>query len=176
MKRVEFKKYVFRKYSANFPQLFKKERNKLKKILIKGARIEHVGSTAVKGLGGKGIIDILISVNKPKVKENKKILQKAGYLFNSSGSSKQRKFFMKEYASKNNVRRVHLHLTFHNSFESRRALSFVKYLRAHPDKIKEYAKIKEKAIKYAKGQGEKYREYKNKLLEKLGKEALKEFC
>ena len=172
---VTFKKYTFRKYSENFPLLFRKEKNKLRKILTKDARIEHGGSSAIKGLGGKGIIDIFISVKKKDIKKNRNNLQKAGYVFKPSGGSKEREYFEREYLYRGNARRVHLHLTFHNSFEMRRAVAFVKYLQSHPDKVKEYAKIKKDAVKYAKGEGKKYREYKKKFLEKLGEEALKEF-
>ena len=49
-------KYKFRKYDPKFGELFKREKAKLKKI-IPGIKIEHIGSTAVPSLGGKGIID-----------------------------------------------------------------------------------------------------------------------
>lgn len=62
-KKDELRKYVFRRYNSKYELLFNKEKAKLKKILPK-AKIEHVGSTAVKGLGGKGIIDISIIVPK----------------------------------------------------------------------------------------------------------------
>jgi len=173
--QVVFNKYVFRKYSKNFPILFRKEKNKLQKILTKEAIIQHVGSTAIKGLGGKGIIDISIAVNKKNIEKNKKILEKEGYIFHVIGSTRERKFFDKQYGHQGTARRVHLHLTFHNSFESRKALVFVKYLNTHPKKMREYARIKKEGIKFAKGEGKKYRNYKNKFLEKTAKEALKEF-
>lgn len=54
-------KYVFRPYDPIFPKLFIKEKNRLKKFLGRTVLIEHVGSTAIPGLGGKGIIDIAIA-------------------------------------------------------------------------------------------------------------------
>ncbi|MEK6879543.1 MAG: GrpB family protein, partial [Nanoarchaeota archaeon] len=131
--------------------------------------------TAVKGLGGKGIIDVLISVKKKNIAKNKKRLEKEGYVFHASGSGKERIYFDREYVYNGKARRVHLHLNPHGGFELRRAIAFVKYLTAHPDKMKEYAKIKREGAEYAKGEAQKYRDYKQKFLEKLGKEALREF-
>lgn len=45
------KKYVFKPYGKIFPELFEKERIRLAKHLHALA-IEHVGSTAIPGLGG----------------------------------------------------------------------------------------------------------------------------
>jgi len=55
-------KYIFRPYNPIFPELFKNEKERMEKILGDNLQIEHIGSTAVLGLGGKGVIDILISI------------------------------------------------------------------------------------------------------------------
>lgn len=54
-------KYVFKPYNSIFPELFEKEKERLSKYLTGEYQIEHVGSTAVQGLGGKGIIDIYLA-------------------------------------------------------------------------------------------------------------------
>ena len=41
--------------------VFKRMKNKLAPVLADGSQIHHVGSTAVPGLDGKNILDILIS-------------------------------------------------------------------------------------------------------------------
>ena len=51
-------KYIFRPYNPIFPELFKNEKERMEKILGDNLKIEHIGSTAVMGLGGKGVIDI----------------------------------------------------------------------------------------------------------------------
>ena len=63
---MSFKKYSFNKYLDIYRKLFIKEKYKLVSILP-NAKIEHVGSTSIIGLGGKGIIDIAISVPKNKI-------------------------------------------------------------------------------------------------------------
>ena len=50
------KKYVFKPYNPKFPVLFEQEKQRIASHLKEKAPIEHVGSTAVPGLGGKGII------------------------------------------------------------------------------------------------------------------------
>ena len=46
------KKYIFREYNKNYPKLFQIEKAKLRKIFPK-IKIEHVGSTAIPGLGAR---------------------------------------------------------------------------------------------------------------------------
>ena len=71
-------------------------------------------------------------------------------------------------------RRIHIHLTLNNKFW-KSFIAFRDYLRNHDNSRDKYAKIKKEAVKHAKGEGKKYRQYKDKFLEKLSKEALKEF-
>jgi GrpB-like predicted nucleotidyltransferase (UPF0157 family) len=49
------KKYVFKPYSNIFPALFDKEKERIAPHLKKALAIEHVGSTAIPDLGGKGL-------------------------------------------------------------------------------------------------------------------------
>lgn len=165
------KRYVFRGYSKSYASLFKKEKKRLQRILGQKAIIEHIGSTAVLGLGGKGIIDILILVPKTKIQQASKKLQKAGYLFRPSASTPERLFFRTDYEKKA-VRPIHIHLTFSKK-ELKEKLAFRNYLLAHPEEIKKYAKIKKKAVRFAKGEGERYREYKEKFIKNIMRKAMR---
>lgn len=91
---IDLKKYSFNNYSEKYKEFFKKEKIKLQKIFPK-AKIEHVGSSAVKGLGGKGIIDIAISVPKKEIKNSISELEKNGYDFREYGRIKKDIFFKK---------------------------------------------------------------------------------
>jgi GrpB-like predicted nucleotidyltransferase (UPF0157 family) len=62
----KFQKYIYRRAERDYTALFLREKKKLKKFGKKIA-IEHIGSTAVQGLGGKGIIDIMIGANKSQI-------------------------------------------------------------------------------------------------------------
>ncbi len=163
---MPFKKYRFRRYRDEYPRLFCKERNKLRKFLGKKAVIEHVGSTAITGLGGKGIIDIAIKTPKNLLNKYKRSLKSLGYESSLSHPEDNRRiFFQKKIKYNGKERRVHVHIVLTDAFW----MTFINFrdkLRKNPKLIEEYSKIKKEAIKYAKGEGKKYRAYKNKFLEK----------
>ena len=165
-KLVDLKKYSFYNYSKSYPKLFLYEKKKLMRILLE-AKIEHIGSTSVKNLGGKGIIDVMISVKKGGIKEAVKLMQKQGYILKHC-FSKDRKYLEKHYK----LRRVHLHITTHDHPEWKRVIAFRDYLRKNKDRAEEYAKVKKKAVEHAKGNAKKYKVYKKKFIDRLEKEAL----
>jgi len=169
-------KYSYIEYSHMFPELFRREKYRLKQIVTKDAQVQHVGSTAVPSLGGKGILDIFVSVSKKYLSENRDRLQRAGYVFKKGAGSDQRQFFEKDYLYARNMRRVHVHLAYHKSPEFTRAVSLVEYLKKHPEAVREYSRLKRKAVDYSKGVGRKYREFKRRFLEHLSKRALTECC
>ena len=171
---ADLKKYSFNKHSEKYKQLFNKEKSKLKKI-FPGAKIEHVGSSSIMGLGGKGIIDVAISVSKSQIQNAIKKLERNGYDFRPKGGDKERSFFQKIIKYKGNERRVHIQLTHSDSKSWKSMLAVRDCLRNNPKAIKEYERIKKEAIKYANGEGKKYRKYKKSFLQKIEKLALKEY-
>jgi len=171
---ITYKKYAFRKYSKEFPILFRKEKSKLKKVL-KNIPVEHVGSTAIPGLGGKGIIDIAIKTPKNKIKEFTRGLNSLGYIQTKEHNpNKDRIFFQKIIKSLGKERRVHIHLVLNNHYWNT-FIAFRDYMIKNKKELEEYAKLKRKAVIYAENNGEKYRDYKNNFLAKSVKKALKEF-
>ncbi len=169
----EFKaeKYLFRKYSDKYPDLFMRERTKLRSIFPK-AGIEHIGSSAVPGLGGKGIIDIIISVPKNEIKASIKKLEASGYEHRPLAGEEGREFFRRIIRYGGQERRVHVHLTFHNSKQWKSFIALREYLKGHNKVAKEYEKVKKEAFRAAGGKGEKYRARKTSFLKKLEKKAL----
>ena len=160
-------KYKFRKYNEKFPELFRKERKKLKKILNDKTNIEHIGSTAVPSVGGKGIVDVMISVPKKEINKVKKQLQKKGYFLKPKAGDRNRIFFEKDYKYNGKTRRVHLHLTSNNSGVWKNAIYFRDYLIKDKGKRKKYEIIKMKAVKISKGEGKVYRKYKEKFFKEV---------
>jgi len=135
-------------------------------LLFSQANIEHIGSTAVPNLGGKGILDIILSVPKKTMKNAKRALIQT-YTYDASGGSDERDFFLREIVYRKKKRFIHLHLTFHNSKEWHQALWFRNSLRNNPRIRNDYIKLKKKACNYAKGDGKKYRQYKNTFIKKI---------
>ena len=170
---INEKKYSFYPYDSEYPSLFKKQRKILRKVIGKSSKIEHVGSTSVPRLGGKGIIDIAIKTPRNKLNQFTRKLERIGYEHNSEHPANDKRIFLqKKIIYKKKERRIHIHLVPDNDFWD----SFIvvrDYLRNHDTERDKYAKIKKEAVKHAEGKGKKYREYKDKFLEELTKKALK---
>src|SRR2546428_10493031 len=105
------KKYLFREWDSRSKLFFALERNRLRGALRSSARIQHIGSTSIPGLGGKGILDIVVGVPTEKVDKMKRELVEHGYQFREKASTPDRLFFRRDYSYDRNLRRVHVHLT-----------------------------------------------------------------
>lgn len=167
-------KYSFNKYSEKYKQFFSREKAKLKKIFPK-AKIKHVGSSSIIGLGGKGIVDIAISVPEKEIQNAIKKLQRNSYECPLSGGDKKRIFFQRIIKYAENERRVHIQLTNYNSKTWKSMIAVRDYLKRNKELAKEYACIKKKAVGHTKGEGKKYREYKKPFLQRIEKLALREY-
>ena len=170
---MKFKKYVFRDYSPKYIMLFDKEKRKLKKILPKNCRIEHVGSTSVKNLGGKGVIDILVGTKDKKgIIQIKKLLEKNKYKSAEVRGRRDKLSFERDYGIFIR-RKVHIHITFVNSPTWKEYILTRNFLRKNSEIAKEYEKIKKEALKFTKQNGKKYQNYKRKFLNKIKRKVLK---
>jgi GrpB-like predicted nucleotidyltransferase (UPF0157 family) len=158
-------KYVFRKYKPVYKKYFTKEKLNLKKALGTKVVIAHIGSTAVPGLGGKGIVDIAVGIVWAKHLAVKKELSQSGYEYRATGSVPNRDFFRKDYIYAGRVRRVHLHVMQYLGKDWQRVIGFRDFLRTHPKAVKEYEKLKKQAVIKAKGVGEVYRRFKQSFIE-----------
>lgn len=145
-------KYVFRQYNLDFPELFEKEKLRLQNTLGKKVSIEHIGSTAVFGLGGKGVIDISVAVSKNKWVETSEKLKILGYKYKKKDEEQesQRFFFMANLPDDELGTRIyHIHLTYSESDELKREIGFRDYLRKNSRAAKEYAILKKMAVEKA---------------------------
>jgi GrpB-like predicted nucleotidyltransferase (UPF0157 family) len=162
--------YIFKPYNPDYPQLFLEEKERLNKFLNNKYQIEHVGSTAVPNLGGKGLVDILIVVPRKNMDEISNTLQELGYEFRPLASNDDRYFF--RYTTSTSFgyeQRYNLHLTFPESGEAQRMISFRDYLRKNSAKVKEYEDIKKDAVRRFKEEGKKYRDYKEEFVKEIEK-------
>ena len=167
-------KYVFKNYSAIYSHAFSREKPKLYAGLGReNVVIEHVGSTAVPGLGGKNILDIIVGLRKGKRQRAKMKIRELGYDFISTAGSRNRLFFVKDEIYRGKNIRVHLHLVKFQGREWRKNIVFRNYLIKHRDAVLEYARVKKIAAKEAKGSKEKYMKAKEKFIRRITKKALK---
>jgi GrpB-like predicted nucleotidyltransferase (UPF0157 family) len=122
-------------------------------------QIEHVGSTAVPGLGGKDIIDMAVSSEKKDQVMSK--LQELGYVFHPSFSTETRLFFKTDRPDpEETMRTYHIHLMSPQSEELEDMLFFREYLKRNPEEAKSYADIKKRASLEAHENGNLYRKLK----------------
>ena len=118
---------------------YAEEAAELKKILPDGTTMNHVGSTAVKGIWAKPIVDILVEVSTNlNLVEVSAILQNSGWT-KMSGSEK-RISFNKGYTENGLAEKVyHLHLRYVGDDDE---IYFRDYLNTHPEVAKEYETLK----------------------------------
>jgi GrpB-like predicted nucleotidyltransferase (UPF0157 family) len=172
-RKIEWVHHSFKKYNPDFPKWFSHERNELKRVLKK-EKIEHIGSTSVPGLGGKGIVDIAVFSPQKLIEHAKKKISSLGY--EEWPVPKKMKFFSfkKYYGTEVYPDKVfHIHITSDKKVFEKMTM-FGDYLREHPTTTEEYAKIKKKASKTCKGNFLVYRKAKNPFIKSVLKKAEKE--
>jgi GrpB-like predicted nucleotidyltransferase (UPF0157 family) len=130
-------------YDEAWEQDFLKIKSELEEALGDLAlRIEHVGSTSVKGLSAKPIIDIDVVIeDRSKLDAVIEALAKIGYTHEGDQGIPGREAF--HFSGKEHLRNHHLYVCDKNASELKRHLSFRDYLRAHPEAVAEYSRIKE---------------------------------
>lgn len=162
------KKYVFKPYDPIFPELFEKEKSRIKMILGQNDLIEHVGSTSVPGLGGKGIIDIYIATEKNQMKALSEKLQGLSYEYRPQASSNERLFHKISLPDPvEEIRVYHVHVAFPESQDWTVAIKLRDYLRVHPEDAQRYAEVKKLAAAKANENREIYLKIKGPILEEI---------
>lgn len=151
-------------YNLKFPEIFKKEREKISKV-IKNCEIHHIGSTAVPGLGGKGIIDIMIGIN--DWKEAKEIVKKLKNLGFTHVHPKENGRIFLSNKKGTTFGDLHIHIVKKRSKEHKEHLSFRDYLRKNKKEIKRFFKLKRKWWKESRRNREKYNKLKERYVEEI---------
>jgi GrpB-like predicted nucleotidyltransferase (UPF0157 family) len=166
------RKYSFKRYSPVYAMLFVRERKKLARCLGKTTHIEHIGSTAVPGLGGKNVLDIMVGRPHTHFQKQRDRLKGLGYVFHSEDGSKNRSFFVRDTSYNGRRIRIHLHLTNLKSKDWTEALAFRNYLRANRKSLLAYAAVKRRAARIANGVKERYIKEKSAFIETATHRAL----
>lgn len=136
-------------FSLEWAKEYEKEEKLLKEVLgdiIK--EIYHVGSTSIKGLKAKPIIDILLVIDSlSKIEEIEKILVNYGYTNMGCQGIEGRYFFPK---GSDDARTHYVHIVEPKSDTYYNQLLFKRYLLDHKEYIDEYCNLKQElALKYA---------------------------
>ncbi len=155
-------------HKPNYKRLYGREKRRLASALEGvGCNFHHVGSTAVRGLGGKGFIDIQVAVKrKGLMGKAKKIIGSMGYEHPDEGGAPGR-LFMRKITPKNTY---HVHIVAKGSKPQKSHLAFRDYLREHPKEAREYMKLKKQLAKKARTRME-YRDSKDEYIQGIMKKA-----
>jgi len=153
---------------------YKKEEKLLKEVL--GDRIieiHHVGSTAIKGLKAKPIIDILIAIESlNKIEEIEKILKNYDYSNRGHQGVEDRYFFAK---GPEDSRTHYIHFVEKNNKTYFNLVYFKRYLLDYPEYIEKYCKLKQDlALKYSEERS-KYTAGKNEFITSIIEKAKREY-
>lgn len=111
--------------------------------------LNHIGSTAIPGMLAKPIIDLLGVVTSHAVLDARPgLMPELGYEVMGAYGIEGRRYFRK--SDEMGRRTHHLHIFERGSLHIERHLAFRDYLRAHPDRARDYSDVKRKLV----GQGD----------------------
>ena len=131
--------------------------------------IEHVGSTAVVGMSAKPCIDIDVVIKDYTVFDRVvKRLADIGYIHEGDLGIKDREAF--DYSDKGHLMKHHLYVCPQASEELRRHITFRDHLRAHPEAVERYSRVKETAAELFPNDIDGYIEYKSTVIKELYRE------
>lgn len=157
-------------YDERWEQDFEQIRRELQAALGPLAlRIEHVGSTAVRELSAKPIIDIDVVIRDYSLfGKVTAALKEIGYQYEGDLGIAGREAF--RYDGKEHLQKHHLYVCPENSAELKRHLALRDYLRAHPDAVRAYSRIKEEGAALYPDDIERYIQHKSSFIEKIYRE------
>ena len=136
-------------FDENWFKEYEKEKEFLQEKLGESAKeIHHVGSTSIKGLMAKSVIDILVVIDDlNNISEIEEKLSDFGYSNRGHQGVEDRYFFAK---GPEDARTHYIHFVEKNSNTYYNLVLFKKYLIEHPEYITKYCDIKKDlAVKYA---------------------------
>lgn len=157
-----------KKYDPKFPDIFQKEKKRLTKILAAtraNFEIEHIGSTAIPGLDGKGVIDIMIVLDDFSQKDSVLSALIDSGLYHKETAGSEGRIFLSDRPLSSDKVRFHYHIVSKDSKDHKEPIFFRDELIKDPTKAKEYLKLKKGLSQKAKGPRE-YLEGKEKFYPK----------
>jgi len=156
-------------YNPNWKKMYKEESEKIKNILNDIIiDIHHIGSTAIPGIKAKPVIDILVEVKDIEaVDQYNHKMEELGYEVMGEYGIPKRRFFRKG----GNNRTHHIHIFQVGNEEIERHINFKEYLIAHPDKGREYSKLKEKLTNKYTHDVENYTNSKSDFIKEIDRKA-----
>jgi GrpB-like predicted nucleotidyltransferase (UPF0157 family) len=155
------------KWEKEFFLLSKKLKQKLS-IKKDNIKVEHIGSTSVKGLTSKPVIDVLIGIPQNNLDNYIKPITELGFVYAKEYEDElpNRRFFFK---NEKNKRIAHIHLVESSSFWYKRHITFRNELRNNSKTKIEYEKFKMSLAKKEWINGDEYSNAKTNFIRSVEK-------
>ena len=155
------------RHNEKWHAIFLKTKGQLIKVIGKYIiDIQHVGSTAIKGIYAKPILDIAIAIkNKSNIDKFKHKLEKIGYEYRGDGRRDGGVLFVK--FSVPELRTQHLHFIETNDIQWKNYINFRDYLNKNKKTALQYSKLKRNLRKKFANDRKAYTKAKNKFIDKV---------
>ncbi len=151
----------------NYEYKFRQIRDRLLPVIGDKVTIQHVGSTALKNVDGKGIIDILVGVDDgSKLVDYRDKLIANGY-FSKPSDNHGDYIFLSSTDAETTIGDHHIHLALANSKKYIEYIKLRDYFTNNPDKAREYSDLKHKLVEQTCGNRHEYRRLKSEYIEKI---------
>ena len=168
---------ILKKHNPEYKKWYEIEKQNLLNCIDEKniMRINHIGSTSVKGLIAKPTVDILLEVNDScDIEELKNTILESGWLLMSSQSTPHMEMvFNKGYTKEGFAEKVyHLHVHYYDDWNE---LYFRDYLIEHKGTAEEYGKLKLKLKEKYEHDRDAYTDAKSDFVLKYTKLAREEY-
>ncbi|MBD1379650.1 GrpB family protein [Metabacillus arenae] len=154
------------KYDPNWIRTFELEKSHISSLLGEEAiSIEHIGSTSIPGQDAKPIIDIFAGVSPfQEAAHYKSLFHSESYRYIQTDMSGR--YLFSKYTSGTWSHNIHV-IPFNDEFYIRNEFLLRDYLRAHPELMQEYGKIKKISAKNHGNTMEEYTRSKTEFIQKV---------
>jgi len=127
-------------WSPIWAETFRAKATDLRACLgARAARIDHIGSTSIRGMAAKPIIDIQVSVaDFEPMPPLESAMNKAGYVWKRENPELTKRYFREQPGAE----RTHVHVRRVGSWHEQWALLFRDYMRGHTEEHATYIALK----------------------------------
>lgn len=134
---------AYRPYDQRFPEVAARIAA-LIEARVPGARVEHVGSSAIPGCDGKGVIDLMVLYPPGGLVAARDGVDGLGFQrqVNRDPFPEERPLRVGSFEHDGEIFRVHVHVIAEDSGEAAEQIGFRDGLRADPALVEEYAALK----------------------------------
>ncbi len=154
----------FIEYDPAYPRVFS-ELVRIIQSVLPDARVEHVGSTSVPGLGGRGAVDAVVVSDPADRARMVQALKGIGFTDFPYGAAQPALTYRLHLDGQDYFILLYFLPPEHEYVKG--WLAFREFMRGHPEQIEQYAQIKKAAIAAGKTQPWSYQQAKTPYLEEL---------